>query len=304
MQSYGLVSIGSHSGIWLQEELSKYNSKKNILVEPVPYNIDQLEKNTKDFKDVIIERSAISDKNEIASFFYLKKESIDKLKKHWATGIGSFDKSHLLSHRSKRFQITDDDIEETKINCINFESLKKKYSIYKIEKLMIDVEGAEFKILNSINFGDIEIKEIFFEKKHFDGYMCQGKKFEEIKEKLKSYNYILKENLNSIESVSKLLKKHSNNIKLIAGDTNKVLKEINLQNIDFVFLDGGHSYQTVINDLTILYENMKGKKKVILCDDYGKESYIFEVEKAIKNFTKQNNLKLNLIENRFAEIIT
>mgnify|MGYP001387794951 CR=1 FL=1 len=74
-----------------------------------------------------------------------------------------------------------------------FESLKKKYSIYKIEKLMIDVEGAEFKILNSINFGDIEIKEIFFEKKHFDGYMRQGKKFEEIKEKLKYHNYILQD---------------------------------------------------------------------------------------------------------------
>ena len=118
------------------------------------------------------------------------------------------------------------------------------------------------------------------------------------------YNYILRENLNSIESVGKLLKKYNSNIKLIAGDTNKVLKEINLQNIDFVFLDGGHSYQTVINDLTILYENMKGKKKVILCDDYGIESYIPEVEKAINDFTKQKNLKLNLIENRFAEIIT
>ena len=118
------------------------------------------------------------------------------------------------------------------------------------------------------------------------------------------YNYILRENLNSIESVSKLLKKHINNVKLIAGDTNKVLKEINLQNIDFVFLDGGHSYQTVLNDLTTLYENMKGKKKVILCDDYGKKSYIPEVEKAINDFTKQKNLKLSLIENRFAEIIT
>ena len=193
MQSYGLVSIGSHSGIWLQGELNKYNLKKNILVEPVPYNIDQLEKNTKDFKDITIERSAISDKNEIASFFYLKKDSIDKLKKHWASGIGSFDKSHLLNHRSKRFQITDDDIEEIKINCINFESLKKKYSIYKIEKLMIDAEGAEFKILNSINFSDIEIKEIFFEKKHFDGYMCQGKKFEEIKEKLRYHKYFLED---------------------------------------------------------------------------------------------------------------
>ena len=118
------------------------------------------------------------------------------------------------------------------------------------------------------------------------------------------YNYILKENLNSIKSVSKFLIKYKDNIKLIAGDTNKVLKEIDLQNIDFTFLDGGHSYQTVINDLTILYENMKGKNKVILCDDYGKESYIPEVEKAINDFTKQNNLKLNLIENRFAEIIT
>jgi len=118
------------------------------------------------------------------------------------------------------------------------------------------------------------------------------------------YNYILKENLNSIKSVSKFLIKYKDNIKLIAGDTNKVLKEIDLQNIDFTFLDGGHSYQTVINDLTILHESMKGKNKVILCDDYGKESYIPEVEKAINDFTKQNNLKLNLIENRFAEIIT
>ncbi len=118
------------------------------------------------------------------------------------------------------------------------------------------------------------------------------------------YNYIIKEDLNSIESVQKLLQEYSQNIKLIAGDTNKVLKEIDLQKIDFVFLDGGHSYETVTNDLSTLYENMKYQKKVILCDDYGKESYISEVEKAINDFAKKNNLKLNLIENRFAEIIT
>ena len=118
------------------------------------------------------------------------------------------------------------------------------------------------------------------------------------------YNLILRENLNSLKSVQKLLKKYNNNIKLIAGDTNSVLKEINLKDIDFVFLDGGHSYQTVYNDLTNLYEHMKDKKKVILCDDYGSESYIPEVEKAINDFRKKNNLQLNLIENRFAEIIT
>ena len=117
------------------------------------------------------------------------------------------------------------------------------------------------------------------------------------------YNYILRENLNSIESVSKLLKKYSSNIKLIAGDTNKVLKEINLQNIDFVFLDGGHSYQTVTSDLSILYESMRGKNKVILCDDYGEASFIKEVKSAIDDFSNNNNIKIRLIENRFAELI-
>ena len=117
------------------------------------------------------------------------------------------------------------------------------------------------------------------------------------------YNYILKENLNSIKSVKKLLKKYSNNVKLIAGDTNKVLKEIDLQNIDFTYLDGGHSYQTVINDLSNLYVNMKGKNKVVLCDDYGDASFIQEVKNAIDDFSNKNNIKVNIIENRFAELI-
>ena len=58
---------------------------------------------------------------------------------------------------------------------------------------MIDVEGAEFKILNSINYKEIKIKEIFFEKKHFDGYMKQGEKFAMIKQKLEENNFILED---------------------------------------------------------------------------------------------------------------
>ena len=192
-QRYGLVSIGSHTGIWLQDELKKFNSEKNILIEPVPYNIVQLEENTKKFKNIIIEKSAVSDRDEIVSFFHLKKDSIDKLKKHWASGIGSFDKAHLLNHRSKRFLINDEHIEEIKVNCISFENLKIKYDIQSIEKLMIDVEGAEFKILNSMNFNNVKIKEIFFEKKHFDGYMKQSEKFKMIKQKLEANNYTLKD---------------------------------------------------------------------------------------------------------------
>ena len=118
------------------------------------------------------------------------------------------------------------------------------------------------------------------------------------------YNVLLKENLNSLESVSKLLGKYQKNIKLIAGDTNTVLKDNDFSNVDYAFIDGGHSYDTVINDLEILYETLKGKKKILFCDDYGEESYIPEVKSAIDDFVKSKNLKIKIIENRFAEIIT
>ena len=118
------------------------------------------------------------------------------------------------------------------------------------------------------------------------------------------YNLILKEDINSIKSVSNLLKKYEKNINLIKGDTNQVLKNLNLSNIDCAFIDGGHSYNTVKNDLNILYDSLKGKEKVLICDDYGDLSCIPEVRKAIDDFIKSNKLKLNVIKDRFAEIIT
>tara|TARA_B100000282_G_C31666709_1_gene460203 strand:- start:357 stop:1004 length:648 start_codon:yes stop_codon:yes gene_type:complete len=117
------------------------------------------------------------------------------------------------------------------------------------------------------------------------------------------YNYILREKLNSLKSVENFLKEYKNNIQLIQGDSNMILKSMDLQNIEFAFIDGGHSYKTVQNDLDILYKNLKGKKSVLLCDDYGKEGEITEVKNAIDDYVKIKNLKLEVIENRFAKII-
>ena len=114
-----------------------------------------------------------------------------KLKKHWSSGIGSFNKDHLLQHRSKNFNIEEEDIESFDIKCLSFSSLVKKYSIKSIDKLLIDVEGAEAKILNSINFKEVLIDNIVFEKKHFDGPFKMGPKLEETKLILVKNNYEL-----------------------------------------------------------------------------------------------------------------
>ena len=63
------------------------------------------------------------------------------------------------------------------------------------------------------------------------------------------FKYIKKQDPYSIESVKDLLKKFEKNIHLIKGNSNFVLKKIDMSKIDYVFLDGGHDYFTVKNDL-------------------------------------------------------
>ena len=191
MQDFGLVVIGAHSGLFLKDLVSEYQDQNILLVEPVPYNYEILNSEYKDNPKITICNNAIIDKCKKDFFYYVKKESIVKLGKHWASQIGSFDKNHILNHKNKRFDIKEDDIETIQIEFITFDDLIQKYSIKSIDKLQIDVEGAEYKIMNSINFHKIEINKILFESKHFDGTFIEGKKLQEIEEKLKSNGYKL-----------------------------------------------------------------------------------------------------------------
>jgi len=191
MSNFGLVVIGAHSGIWLTSLLEKYKEQSILLVEPVPHNIQELKENISKYKDIKIETSAVSSKNEVQKFYFVKPESIKKLGKHWASGIGSFDKQHVLNHKNKRFKVENSDIDEIEIQYLTFTDLVNKYSITSIEMLQIDVEGAEYQILNSIDFTKILIQKIIFEYKHFDGTFKEGPKLKLIKEKLVNSNYLL-----------------------------------------------------------------------------------------------------------------
>ena len=193
MQDFGLVVIGAHSGIHIKDLISEYANQKVLLVEPVPYNYQILENDYKNNENIFISRNAIFDEAKKDKFYHVKKDSIKKLGKHWASQIGSFDKNHILNHKNKRFDIKDDDIQITEVEFITFQDLVKKYSINSINKLQIDVEGAEYKIMNSIDYNKIKIKNIFFESKHFDGTFTEGEKLKEIKDKLILNGYNLKQ---------------------------------------------------------------------------------------------------------------
>ena len=115
------------------------------------------------------------------------------------------------------------------------------------------------------------------------------------------FKYIKRQDPYSKEAVEDLLKKFKNNVSLIKGNSNIVLKKIDMSKIDYVFLDGGHDYETVKNDLNCCSEVIN-KGGTILCDDYNL-SYAPGVKKAIDELVEKNDFNCDLLWNtRFARL--
>ena len=188
MYNFGLVVIGAHHGYWLQDEIKK-TSKNILLIEAVPYNFLQLKERYKNFNNIFFKQNFISGNNSQISFFFVKEDSISKLGKHWASGIGSFSKEHILNHKSKRFQIEESDIESMDIISQTFNQLCEKYNIDTIDNLLIDVEGHEMSILKSIDFNKILISEIKFEFKHLTSTFNYENSLDELIKLFKQNNY-------------------------------------------------------------------------------------------------------------------
>ena len=72
-----------------------------------------------------------------------------------------------------------------------------------------------------------------------------------------------------------------------------MLKEIDLDGIDYVFVDGGHKYETVRNDLENLTQ-IVNNNGIILCDDYDL-SYAPGIKKAIDEYVLSKNYNLKIL---------
>jgi hypothetical protein len=112
------------------------------------------------------------------------------------------------------------------------------------------------------------------------------------------YNFLLKEKLNSLGSVSKFLKKFQNNIELKKGNSLNILPKTDLKIFDMIFVDGGHSYETVKFELDIILKSIKDNCLVV-CDDYSLQEAT-GVKKAIDESVRENSFNFKVVANRFA----
>jgi len=158
------IQIGSCDGV-TEDPIHTFIMRdrwSGILVEPIKYIFDRLVKTYQGRDNLIFENVAISNKDEIKDFWYLR-ESND-LPSH-SILIGSFNYEHLLKH-AEYIPNIDEYIVKERITCITFESLLQKHYVRKVDLIHIDAEGYDFEIIKQIDFGNYSPKIILFEHTH------------------------------------------------------------------------------------------------------------------------------------------
>ena len=157
-------------------------------------------------------------------------------------------------------------------------------------ELLYKIHKENFKYVGIDIFeGDEKSKEEFVPNVNFNNIFKQF-----------YHQYIKRENPYSLTSVKKFLKKFEKNVEIIKGNSKNVLPNMDLSDVDYVFLDGGHSYETVKNDLNnckIVIDN----NGIVLCDDYNL-SYAPGVKKAIDEFSFNKHYEITILLERFAKI--
>lgn len=93
-----------------------------------------------------------------------------------------------------------------------------------------------------------------------------------------------------IDNVKNRLSRYKN-INLIKGNTRETLKNFDIKP-DFVFLDGGHSLETIESDWNNIFRLMK-KNTVVIFDDYYYNRDDVGAKKMVTEISKNNMFKLS-----------
>lgn len=141
---------------------------RGVLVEPVPYVFERLQRNYAGRDHLTLENLAIAAQEGTADFWCLAKTE-DPLPP-WYDQIGSFSRDNVLKHRDLVPGQPIPDIEQRivalKVPCIGFEALCRKHGLLKLDLVHIDTEGYDYEVIKLIDFAAHQPSVLLYEHKH------------------------------------------------------------------------------------------------------------------------------------------
>jgi FkbM family methyltransferase len=155
------VDVGAHDGVALNNTLyfEKNNNWRGINIEPIKKVFDTLEKNRPNDTNI---NCAICN-NDGEAEFYLNEGYTEML----SGIIDNYDKRHF-ERLNKENNETSATTQIIKVITKKLETIFDENKISHVNYLSIDVEGAEFEVIKSINFDKVFVDIIGFENNYMD----------------------------------------------------------------------------------------------------------------------------------------
>lgn len=156
-----------------------YHHWKGILVEPQEKVFRKLKVSCENKQGLIFENMAISDQKEERDFYFINPENGKA--PPWSEQLSSFNRAIpaavLKDYPSAK-------VISKKVKCIDFDSLMAKHNLDNIDLLMMDIEGYDAFILDTIDFEKWQPDLIVFEHCHLNDLEIR-----QTDKKLELYNY-------------------------------------------------------------------------------------------------------------------
>jgi FkbM family methyltransferase len=125
---------------------------RGVMVEPVPYIFERLRRNYAGLDRVALENAAIADRDGQLPFFHLRDAGDEERAAlpDWYDGVGSFNREAILTHAPQMPDIAER-IVELEVPALSFETLCERHDIGRPDLLVIDTEGHDWAIIESID---------------------------------------------------------------------------------------------------------------------------------------------------------
>ncbi len=157
-----VIQVGANDGVSFDNLYFTVTEQRwsGIVIEPLPKHFVKLEKNYKNYKNVLPVNSAIHATKKEAKIYSVNEVALDKYPE-WIDGCTSMSREHLI-----RAGVLSDDIIESIVHCSPLMRVVEAHNMYDADYIQIDTEGFDAEIVKQIDFSKLKPLVIKFEWMH------------------------------------------------------------------------------------------------------------------------------------------
>jgi FkbM family methyltransferase len=166
------IQIGANDGFTgdpLHQLINRADTRwRGVLVEPVAHLFAELSKRYADNSALQLERAAICESDGTAIIHRLETKTDDSL---WLDQVPSFDLD-LVRRTAQQLGVTDKATVGETVPCLSVATLLERHRIKRIDLLVIDAEGWDWRILRQFDLSRLRPKLILYEHQHLSPEEC------------------------------------------------------------------------------------------------------------------------------------